>query len=142
MRSAVFVFILAASVSAKADPQANSQTDANAQATKDTQAMLQDPKAVADYAKAHPEAAKAHANVESLTGGNAQDTSDVYKLSSDIFESISKESGGDPAKMQELLAQAMKNPKAFAEKLSPEQRAHLKSISTNVESHAPASAPH
>jgi hypothetical protein len=71
--------------------------DSSAQALQQTQALLGDQKQVQEYAKTHPDAAKANSNVETLTGGNAESSAGVYKLASDIFGDVTKESGGDAA---------------------------------------------
>jgi hypothetical protein len=116
--------------------------DASTKALQQTQALMGDPKAIGAYAAAHPDAQKANSDVKSLTGGNAEDSAAVYKLASDIFGNMAKESGGDAAGMSNTLAQAMKNPQAFADNLTPEQKAQLKTLTTHIESHAPTSAPH
>jgi hypothetical protein len=113
--------------------------DAN-KAVQDTKAMLNDPSQINAYAKENKEAAQANDNVKALMGGNAADTADVYKLSADIFENLATESGGDPAAMQKMLAEAMRNPAAFAQKLSPEQRARLTELAGKAEAHKPSAA--
>lgn len=121
---------------------ADRSADATATALQQTQSLLANPQAVAEYEKTHPDAAKANANVQTLTGGNTQDTASLYKLAADIFENVVKESNGDPAAMSASLAQAMKNPQGFADKLTSQQQTELKSLTQKIESRAPTSAPH
>ena len=125
-----------------AGPDRSADATATATALQQTQSLLLNPQAVAEYAKTHPDAAKANANIQTLTGGNTQDTASLYKLAADIFENVVKESNGDPAAMSAALAQAMKNPQGFADKLTPQQQTELKSLTQKIESRAPASAPH
>jgi hypothetical protein len=115
---------------------------ASEEALQKTQAMLGDQKAMQDYAKTNPDAAKTMNQVSSLTGGNEGDSAAVYKLAADIFATMAKDSNGDPAAMQKALTEAMKNPQAFADKLSPEERQKLQSVSKSIEARAPSSGPH
>ena len=116
--------------------------NASTAALKQTQAMLGDQKAMQDYAKTNPDAANSMSQVKTLTGGNDADSSSVYKLASDIFSSLTVESGGDAAGMEKTLAEAMRHPQSFAEKLSPDQRRQLQSLTKSIESRAPSNAPH
>jgi hypothetical protein len=137
------VFAVSTSAHAQQTSAAAQKLDAaSARAAQETQALLGDQKAMQDYAKSHPDAAKAMGNVDSLTGGNAADSAAVYKLASDIFANMTKETGGDAGGMEKILAEAMKNPQAFANKLTPEQRAQLQSLTKSIESRAPTSNPH
>ncbi len=99
--------------------QAKSLDDASEKALQETQALLGDQKQIQDFAKTNPDAAKANSNVQTMTGGNSEDSANVYRLASDIFGDMTKETGGDAAGMEKILANAMKNPQAFADKLSP-----------------------
>lgn len=120
---------------AKLDP-------ASAEALQQTQAMLGDQKAMQEFAKTNPDAAKTMNQVNTMTGGNEADSAAVYKLAADIFSDVTKESGGDAAGMEKILADAMKNPQAFAAKLSPEQRQQLQGLTKSIESRAPSTVPH
>ena len=142
MISTSFIVIFACLPTPSQAQNAKPLDDASTTALQQTQAMLGDQKQIQEYTKTHPEAAKANSQVQSLTGGNSADTAGMYKLASDIFGNMTKDSGGDEAGMQKTLANAMKNPQAFAEKLSPDQQAQLKSLSTNIESRQPTSNPH
>ena len=115
--------------------------DANDQkALEQTKAMLNDRKQVEAYTKTNKEAASADQQVNALMGGNSADSAEVYKLSSDIFDKLAQDSGGDPAAMQKILADAMKNPSAFAQKLSPEQRAKLGELAGKAEAVKPSAS--
>lgn len=116
--------------------------NASAKALQQTQALLGDQKAMQDYAKSHPDAAKAMNQVSTLTGGNEADTAAVYKLAADIFSNMTKETGGDAGGMEKILADAMKNPQAFAAKLTPEQRQQLQILTKSIQSRSPSTVPH
>ncbi len=120
----------------------NNLDPASEKALHETQALLGDQKAMEAFAKSSPDAAKAMNQVNTITGGNAADSAAVYKLASDIFTNMTKESGGDAGGMEKILSEAMKNPQSFAEKLTPEQRQQLQSLTKSIESRAPSTAPH
>ena len=98
----------------------------------ETQTLLKDQKKLEAEGLTTPEAKKAHQQAKDLMG-NAANTEALYSLTSDIMGSLVKEAGNDPAKLQELLAKAMKDPNAFASKLTPDQLARLKELSKKVE---------
>lgn len=135
-------FILIASFLISGAAFAEDLDRASSQAVQETKALLGDPAALQNYAKDHPEAAATQSQVNSLTGGNAVDTAAVYKLAAEIFANMAKDTGGDTASMQKTLTDAMKNPAAFAEKLSPDQRRELEALTKSIESRHPTSSPH
>jgi len=132
--------LLAASQPAHA--QQKKLENSEAQALQETQAMLGDQKQMQEWAKTHPDAKQSMNNVSTLTGGNEADSAAVYKLASDIFANMTKETGGDAGGMEKILAEAMKNPQAFASKLTPEQRQQLQNLSKSIESRSPKASPH
>lgn len=108
-----------------------------------TQAMLRDPDARAKAVNESPQAAFVDHHAQSL-GGNAENTNAMYDLSADVLGSLVQQTGGDAAKMKELLDQAKNDPKGFAEKLTPEQSAKLQDISRRIPASvnaAPAAKP-
>lgn len=139
----IFAVLTSVIFSSTLNAQETKALDASsAQALQQIQALLGDQKQVRDFAKTHPDAAKADANVQSLTGGNSEDSAAVYKLASDIFSNITKESGGDAGGMEQIMANAMKNPQSFADKLTPEQKVQLKSLTNKIEARSPTSNAH
>jgi hypothetical protein len=67
--------------------------------------------------------------------GSSEGKEEIYDMSSQIFEKITQESKGDPAKMQQLLEDAQKNPEAFYNKyFTSEQKARLKKIADKSDS--------
>lgn len=82
--------------------------------------------------QADPQALKADQNAKSLFGGDARSTDEVYKLASEVFGDVAKESGGDAKAMQELLMRYQADPAGFAKTWTPEQREALKKLSEKV----------
>lgn len=75
--------------------------------------------------------AAAHNEVKKLGGESTQNA--IYNLSGDILKKLVNETGGDPAKLQELMLQAQKDPEAFAKKLDTNQVNKLRGIASEVE---------
>ena len=67
----------------------------------------------------NPNAKRADKAVSTVSGGDPAVRNDIYALSSIIFEKITKESGGDTSKMNQLMLEAQRNPASFAEKYFP-----------------------
>ena len=117
------------------------QTDQqNAEALEKTQALLRDREQRNAAMKDAPDAQANHNALEKVVGAGAN-TDAVYDLSADIFANIVKESKGDPLAMQQMMMDAQKNPQAFLNKLTPEQQARLKAISSQAEARQPTSKP-
>jgi hypothetical protein len=128
-----------ASVSSGSAAQAkNSDLDEDgAQALQQTQQLLKD-QAARDKSLKDPEAVKADSEVKNLMGA---DTQAMYELTADILPTIVKEGHGDPAQIQVIMNQLLKNPESLASKLTPEQLSRLKAMAKRVESRQPTAAP-
>src|SRR4051812_45740097 len=92
--------------------------DASNDALVSTQKLLTDPALRAKAVKENSGAAQAHQQADLAAGGGAN-TEALYGLSSEIFEDMVKQTGGDPLKLQELIQKAMKDPESFGKNLSP-----------------------
>ena len=103
-----------------------------------TSAMLKDPVARERAAKENSAAASAHAEVQKLGGAETQDA--VYRLSAEVMQGMVQQTGGDPVKLQELVARAQKDPEAFARGLSPDIQARVRSIASEVPGNDPGNA--
>ena len=102
---------------------AGSQQDSSLQ---QTQELLKDP-SKREQALQTPDAKNADAAAGALAG-SAANKEKMYQISSDLMTYLNKESGGDPSKMMEILAEAQKNPEAFYKKWPPAQRAALEQL--------------
>jgi hypothetical protein len=114
---------------------------ASSEALVRTQAMLRDPQQRAKATSETPQAQFVDKQTQSLAG-TPENANAIYDLSADIMESLALKTNGDPAKMKEILDQAKNDPKAFAEKLTPEQRKKLQEISQKIPVNGSGSATH
>lgn len=115
-----------------AQAQDASRPNSDQEALKNTQDMLRDAKARdAAIQQTGERARQVDQGVRNLAGSQ-QNADDIYGLAADVFANITKEAGGDPEKMQKLLNEAQKNPAAFAEKWTPEQKQKLGEIGTKI----------
>src|SRR3954471_101737 len=96
-----------------------------------TQEVLRDPKKRQEAIKGDKKAEEADARVQRLSG-SPENTQKMYEISADIMENITKQSGGDPQKMQKLLEEAQKDPEAFYKSLTPEQRGQIQKLSGEI----------
>ena len=112
--------------------KAEGLSEEDQKALRQTQELLQDPVLRQKYLKENADAAKTDQNVRSL-GGNKENTEEIYAISADIAATLVHETGGDPAKMQQLLQEALKTPEAFAGRLSPAQINRIKKVSEKID---------
>lgn len=96
-----------------------------------TQAMLRDPSQRDKATAATKQAQFVDQQTQSLAG-TPENKNAIYDLSADIMESLVQKTNGDPEKMKALLDQAKNDPKAFADKLTPEQQKKLQEISRKI----------
>jgi hypothetical protein len=105
------------------------------------QNLLKDPAARKKALEEKPSAKAADEQAGKAAGSEAN-KEEMYGLASEIMETITKLSGGDPQKMAQLLTEAAANPEAFAAKLPPEQQAKLKALAEKAEQAKKAEAAH
>lgn len=123
------IFALSASI---AFAQTSSQQDkATQEALGQTQQLLRDKQQREKALQQNPQAMEQHKRVQQLTGSE-KNTDAVYDISADIMDNLVKDANGDPQKMQELMQQAQKDPAAFYNKLTPEQKARIKALSEQI----------
>jgi hypothetical protein len=141
---ATFVVSLVASSAQAADAVKNElqATDAqNAEALEKTQALLRNRDERNKAINAAPDSQSNHSELEKLVGAGAN-TDAVYDLTADILANIVGDAKGDPLAMQQRMMDAQKNPQAFLNSLSPEQRARIKAMADKIESNrGPSSKP-
>lgn len=112
---------------------------ANQQETDDalvkTQEAMSKPGFAREAEKMSPQAQKAVQNVRTVTGGNAQMEQAVWQVAAEIFGNMK---GKSPEEMQAALAEAQRNPQAFANSLTPEQKRKIEDIAKQLQ---PSSTP-
>jgi hypothetical protein len=102
------------------------------QALKETQQLMTNKEERTKAIQKDPKAQTADANLKALMGGNANATEEVYALAADVFANVMKEANGDVGKMQEMMAKFMRDPAAFANSWTPEQKAKLKLLAEKI----------
>lgn len=102
-------------------------------ALKDVQDLLRTESKRNEAIKANPKAQQADAFALQAVGGNQALKNDVYDVSADIMATVQKLSNGDPAKMNELLQKALKNPGEFLKSLPADQLAKIREIAAKTE---------
>ncbi len=107
------------------------QTDEDA--LKDTQALLHSQQRMEDFAKTNPDAQKALGDVHRLTNGDPAAKAEINSISSAVFEDMVRSNNGDSAALQLKLQQALKDPKAFMQTLSPEQQARIRALASEID---------
>jgi hypothetical protein len=110
-----------------------SEVDANA--IKQTQDLLRNPKARQGAIKETQGSQNANDYATKVLG-NEQNVNEAYDIAAELLPWITEQSGGDPVKMQEMMAQAMKNPESFYARMPAAQKARIKALNNKI----PASA--
>lgn len=102
-------------------------------ALKDVQELLRTESKRNEVIEGDSKAQQADAFALQAVGGNQQLKNEVYDVSADIMATVQKLSGGDTAKMQQLLQKALQNPGEFLKSLPADQQAKIRGIATQVE---------
>jgi uncharacterized alpha-E superfamily protein len=66
-------------------------------------------------------------------GGNAANQQKIYELAAKVMADLAKSGNSDPDKMMQILEKANKNPEAFANTFSPEQKKMLQELAAEIE---------
>lgn len=101
------------------------------EALQKTQQMLTNPVLRKEGMNGDKDALRWDSNAQELTGGG-RNKEDLYKIASDIFADMAKQANGDSIKMLEQLELAKKNPEAFYNSLSKEQRDKISELSNRL----------
>ncbi|MES2857023.1 MAG: hypothetical protein V4692_14235 [Bdellovibrionota bacterium] len=110
----------------------------SSEALVETQTLLTSPEALKAETAKNPKAKQVDDNVKFLMGNEAQ-AAEVYKLAAEIFGTMVQKSNGDPEQLQKLIMEAQKNPAAFGQSFTPEQKAQIKSLGAKAEGRKPTS---
>ncbi len=122
-----FFFFILISISVHAQ-----KANENAEAMAKTQELLTNSKLRGDAIKGNPKAIQIDENLTKI-GASPATKEGVYSLSAQVFERLVAEANGDPEKLQKMMDDAMKNPAAFAQKLSPGEQQKLRSLAGEIE---------
>lgn len=102
-------------------------------AMRDTQDLLKDQSKRQELFKKDSRARSADDKVQSLTGGDAAQSQQIYNISSDAFSAVMQSVGNDPNKMMELLQKAQGNPEAFYNSLPPDIKDKIRGVASDIE---------
>ncbi len=122
------LFVTLAILTARA--QSRGQLDPNDEkALGQTKALLADKTSRDAAIKTDPKAVQADAYTKKVAG---QKTEDVYALASKVFDRLIRKYNGDADKLKQVLADAVRNPAAFANEFTPEELAVLKDVAAKI----------
>jgi hypothetical protein len=102
-----------------------------AKALEETQKILNDPTARKSAAGKDPQALEVEKQIEAL-GGSPQNAAEIYRIASQVLGNLVTQTGGDPDKMMELLDKAAKNPEAFGNTLTQDQKNEIHTLSQKL----------
>jgi hypothetical protein len=97
----------------------------NEEAIKKTQELLKNPGNLQGNAEA--------LKLFELMGNNPNANQDLSNTTASIFADLAAKTGGDPEKLRKLLEDAKKNPEAFANQLSLEQKNSISDLAKKIE---------
>lgn len=118
-----FLFIASALVLSAS----NSFAEGTIDPLKETQKVLTDKAKRNEAIKQEGSKAKAADEYAEKVAGS-QGKEEMYGMSAELMTMIEKEAGGDADKMMKILEEAQRNPEAFYNRFSPEQKAKIKAI--------------
>jgi hypothetical protein len=94
--------------------------------------MLNDPALRGAAIAGSPQAGAAAAQIDALTKGSPALTQEVYALAGEIFEDLTRGSGGDAQAMGQALARGQGDPAGLSAMLSPRTLEHLRALSIKL----------
>ncbi len=130
MMSKFLVLVLSVSFMATTVSFADDDLDP---ALKDVQELLRTESKRNEVIKNDAKAQQADAFALQAVGGDKNLKNEVYDVSADIMATVQKLSGGDTAKMQQMLQKALQNPGEFLKSLPADQQAKIRGIANQVE---------
>lgn len=104
---------------------ANDETD---KAIGEVQDMMQKPEFRENASKGSKEASAIVENVKTISGGK-ENEDEIYKMAAEILGNMK---GKSPEEMTKILEEAKRNPEAFVQTWSPEQKEKLKKLSERL----------
>jgi len=104
---------------------------ASAEALAATLRMLQDPALRGAALAKDPKAAGIDSQMRGMMGGDKH-MAELYELAAQIFEDLTRGSGGDVQKMTQALERGRTDPAGFAALLSPKTLERLRELSSKI----------
>jgi len=116
------------------EPRAEADLDsATRSALEQTQKVLRDPSTRGKILDSDSTARQNDSKLLQITGGGANQQ-EIYEIAAVIFESLLSETTGEPAEVEKILNDAMKDPTKFYEKLKPSDQARIKKLADKIQS--------
>jgi hypothetical protein len=129
MKTMIYFLILMHLAPAAAELDVHQQ-----QGLSDTKALLKSSSERNAFIKTDKNAKAADDKVEALTGKGAN-KDEVYGISAEVMDKLTKSTNGDPAKMQEILGEAAKDPEAFYNKYFDDSaKARVRGVAGKIQS--------
>ncbi len=128
MKHALALVVLAYAVSVSAQ----ALDSASAEALGAVLRMLTNPAQRGAAIAADPRAIAADNQIRALASSDPKLMEQFYGLAAQVFDELTRASGGDVAKMSEALSRAQSDPAAFAALLSPATLARLRALATRM----------
>lgn len=104
----------------------------------ETQNFLRSPERMQSEAASNPKAADADRVATITTLGKPELKQDLMNISADLMGWIVQSSNGDTAKMEQMLSEAMANPRVFLDKMPSSEREKIRALSGKIEAGRPA----
>lgn len=111
--------------------QAQPLDPASQEALAATLGLLPDPALRGPAIAGSPEAAGIDKQIQSLAG-SPQLAQQIYELAAEIFNDLTRNSGGDVGKMSRALEEAKRDPAGFAARLSPATLRRLRELAVKI----------
>ena len=100
---------------------------ASTEALEKTKKLMNSPEERQAYIKDHADAQAADKKVDALTS-DPKLKNEMYGTAGDIYGDMVKKTGGDVDKQKKILEEAMKDPEAFFNGLTPDQQRQIRDI--------------
>ena len=110
-----------------------SHSQINEKALSEAQQVLRSPSERQEVISKDKKAQQADQMASEAVGHDPILKNEMYDLSADVLNHVMKTSNGDPAKAQELLMNAMKDPKKFMDSLPAANQQKVRDIANSVE---------
>jgi len=127
------LFLILFTFSPFSHSHSDSDSDNNEKALSEAQKLLRSPSERQEVISKDKKAQQADQIASEAVGHDPTLKNEMYGLSADVLSHVMKMSNSDPAKAQELLMNAMKDPKKFMNSLPAADQEKIRDIANSVE---------
>ena len=124
----IFILLIAFTVFSQ-----NSFSQVDQSALTEAQKVLRSSSQRQDIISKDKKAQDADQFASEVVGGDPALKNEMYGVSADVLNHVMQASDGDPAKAQELLLKAMKDPKQFLQSLPAAEQEKIRQIANSAE---------